>query len=85
MKEEDKYYKKKGLTQLGCWFRYKCDWCGKKIQGDGSDNGFRCSDPECESRKKVKEEPLSDRDQADLILFFGLFLFICVMVGLLMK
>ena len=84
MKEEEKYYKKKGLTILGCWIRYKCEWCGKRIQGDGSDNGFQCSDPECESRKGEKE-PLSDRDQADLILFFGIFLFICLMVALLMK
>lgn len=86
MKEEEKYYKKKGLNQLECWIRYKCEWCGKRIQGDGSDNGFRCSDPKCESRKDEKEPlTLTDRDQADLILYIGLFLFFCVTVQLLLK
>ena len=86
MKEEEKYYKKKGLTILGCWIRYKCEWCGKRIQGDGSDNGFRCSDTKCESREDEKEPlTLTDRDQADLILYIGLFLFFCVTVQLLLK
>ena len=71
MKEEEKYYKKKGLTQLGCWIRYKYEWCGKRIQGDGSDNGFQCSNPECESREDEKEPlTLTDRDQADLIFIY---------------
>ena len=84
MKKEENYYKKIGLTQLGCWFRFKCDWCGKRIEVDGSDNGFKCSDPECDSFKD-KPEPLSDREEADLILYIGIFLLLCVMVGLLMK
>ena len=87
MKEEEKYYKKKGLTLLGCWMRNECEWCGKRIQGNGTDaGGFECSDPKCESRKDEKEPlTLTDRDQADLILYIGLFLFLCVAVQLLLK
>ena len=87
MKEEEKYYKKKGLTLLGCWMRNECEWCGKRIQGNGTDaGGFECSDPKCESREDEKEPlTLTDRDQADLILYIGLFLFFCVTVQLLLK
>tara|TARA_A100001011_G_scaffold383845_1_gene455627 strand:- start:494 stop:751 length:258 start_codon:yes stop_codon:yes gene_type:complete len=85
MKEEEKYYKKKGLTLLGCWMRNECEWCGKRIQGNGTDaGGFECSDPKCESRKD-KPEPFTDREQADLILCIVIGFFLCIMVGLLLK
>jgi len=63
------YYKREGLTKIGCWVRFRCDWCGKKIVGDGSDNGFKCSDPECESNIKI---PLTDNEKKGVhrMLFF---------------
>ena len=57
------------MSRLGCLMRFKCDWCGKKIVSDGSDNGYKCSDPQCESNV-INQMSDADKKEVRKTLFF---------------
>ena len=71
------YYEREGMTRFECWARFKCEWCGKKIKGDGSDNGFKCSDPKCESNNDVFERDSAEENEIFTVLGLIFLLIVC--------